>query len=234
MIKIAPSILSADFGALNADISAVEPFVDLLHVDVMDGHFVPNLTFGAPVISCIKSKLPLSCHLMVENPEMYFEDFAKAGAATITFHAEAMPVGIFESGTDDEKLMKGKSKTVKKIDSSKAKSLIEKIHSLGLKAGISVNPDTDVKVIADVLADVDEVLVMSVHPGFGGQKFIEGALAKIEWLRTARPDLDIAVDGGIDNLTAPKVVQAGANILVSGSYIFKAADREEAVKSLRK
>mgnify|MGYP003394969958 FL=1 len=204
-IQIAPSILSADFGNLNEDIKTVEPFVDLLHVDVMDGHFVPNLTFGAPVIRCIKTSLPLSCHLMIENPEKYLEDFVKAGAATITFHAEVV------------KDMSG---------------LIKKIHALGVRAGVSVNPETDVKVIESVLAEVDEVLVMSVHPGFGGQKFIESALEKIAWLRQVRPDLDIAVDGGIDNLTAPKVVQAGANILVSGSYIFNSTDREAAIKTL--
>ncbi len=204
-IQIAPSILSADFGNLNADIKTVEAFVDLLHVDVMDGHFVPNLTFGAPVIRCIKTKLPLSCHLMIENPEKYLEDFVKAGAATITFHAEVV---------DD------------------LSGLVKKIHALGVRAGISVNPETDVKIIESVLNEVDEVLVMSVHPGFGGQKFIESALDKIAWLREMRPDLDIAVDGGIDNLTAPKVVQAGANILVSGSYIFNSTDREAAIKTL--
>jgi ribulose-phosphate 3-epimerase len=205
-IKIAPSILSADFGSLNEDIKTVQPFVDLLHVDVMDGHFVPNLTFGAPVIRCIKTTLPLSCHLMIENPEKYIEDFVKAGAATITFHAETV---------------------------SDMSVLIKKIHALGVRAGVSVNPETDVKVIENVLNEVDEVLVMSVHPGFGGQKFIETALEKIKWLREKRSDLDIAVDGGIDDLTAPKVLQAGANILVSGSYIFKAADREAAINKLR-
>lgn len=205
-IKIAPSILSADFGSLNEDIKTVEPFVDLLHVDVMDGHFVPNLTFGAPVIRCIKTTLPLSCHLMIENPEKYIEDFAKAGAATITFHAETV---------------------------SDMSALIKKIHALGVRAGVSVNPETDVKVIENVLNEVDEVLVMSVHPGFGGQKFIDSALEKITWLREKRSDLDIAVDGGIDDLTAPKVLQAGANILVSGSYIFKSADRAAAINKLR-
>ncbi len=205
-IKIAPSILSADFGSLNEDIKTVQPFVDLLHVDVMDGHFVPNLTFGAPVIRCIKTTLPLSCHLMIENPEKYLEDFVKAGAATITFHAETV---------------------------SDMSALIKKIQALGVRAGVSVNPETDVKVIENVLNEVDEVLVMSVHPGFGGQKFIETALEKIKWLREKRSDLDIAVDGGIDDLTAPKVLQAGANILVSGSYIFKAADREAAINKLR-
>lgn len=227
-LKIAPSILSADFGSLNADMKSVESFVDLFHVDVMDGHFVPNLTFGAPVISHIKSRLPLSCHLMVENPEMYFDDFAKAGAATITFHAEATA-----KSTAKKKLTKGSSRKITRADTVKIKKLIKKIHSLGLRAGVSINPGTPVKVLAGILKDVDEVLVMSVHPGFGGQKFIENSLAKISWLRKARPDLDIAVDGGIDALTAPKASQAGANILVSGSYIFKAKDRKAAVESLR-
>ncbi len=205
-IQIAPSILSADFGRLNEDIKTVEADCDLLHVDVMDGHFVPNLTFGAPVVRCIKTKLPLSCHLMIRNPEDFLSDFVKAGAATITFHAE---------------VVKDKS------------ALIKKIHRLGVRAGISVNPETSVSALTRVLDEVDEVLVMSVHPGFGGQKFIEGALEKIAWLRKMRPDLDIAVDGGIDDMTAAKVVQAGANILVSGSYIFNSKNRKKAIASLR-
>lgn len=205
-IQIAPSILSADFGRLNEDIKTVEAYCDLLHVDVMDGHFVPNLTFGAPVVSCIKTKLPLSCHLMIANPQDFLEDFVKAGAATITFHQEVVK------------------------DMS---ALIKKIHLLGVRAGVSINPETPVSTLARVLDEADEVLVMSVHPGFGGQKFIESALEKIAWVRARKSDLDIAVDGGIDNVTAPKVVQAGANILVSGSYIFNSKDRKKAIASLR-
>lgn len=205
-IQIAPSILSADFGKLNEDIKTIEADADLLHVDVMDGHFVPNLTFGAPIVRWIKTKLPLSCHLMISNPQDFLEDFVKAGAATITFHAEVVK------------------------DMS---ALIKKIHSLGVRAGVSVNPETPVSRLEPVLDEADEILVMSVHPGFGGQKFIESALDKIAWLRSKKSDLDIAVDGGIDDVTARKVVQAGANILVSGSYIFNSTNRKKAIASLR-
>lgn len=205
-VKIAPSILSADFGNLNEDMKSVEKYSDLFHVDVMDGHFVPNLTIGAPVVKCLKSSLPLSCHLMIENPENFVADFAKAGAETITIHAEA---------------------------AKDLKAVIEQIKSYGLRAGVSIKPKTSVSTIESVINDVDEVLVMSVEPGFGGQEFIESSLEKISALRTMRPDLDIAVDGGINNRTAKKVIEAGANILVSGSYIFGAPDRAAAIQSLK-
>lgn len=204
-IQVAPSILSADFGKLNEEIASVEEAADLFHVDVMDNHFVPNLTFGAPVVRCIKSSKPLSCHLMVENPESMLEDFKKAGAATITVHAEAV---------------------------SNLSGIIEKIHTLGMRAGVSIKPKTEVSAIVGVLDVLDEVLVMSVEPGFGGQEFIPSTLEKIREIRALKSDLDIAVDGGINNITAPQVIEAGANILVSGSYIFKASDRIRAIRSL--
>lgn len=205
-IKIAPSILSADFGKLNEEIASVEPYVDLLHVDVMDGHFVPNITIGAPVVKCIKSKLPLDLHLMIEHPERYVEDFVKAGAASITVHQEAC---------------------------RHLHRVIQQIKSLGVKAAVSINPATPLEMIEEVLDDVDMVLIMSVNPGFGGQKFIEGALGKIAELRKLKPNLDIEVDGGINAETAKKCVEAGANILVAGSYIFGAKDRQQAIQSLR-
>lgn len=205
-IKIAPSILSADFGKLNEEIASVEPYVDLLHVDVMDGHFVPNITIGAPVVKCIKSKLPLDLHLMIEHPERYVEDFVKAGAASITVHQEAC---------------------------RHLHRVIQQIKSQGVKAAVSINPATPLEMIEEVLDDVDMVLIMSVNPGFGGQKFIEGALGKIAELRKLKPNLDIEVDGGINAETAKKCVEAGANILVAGSYIFGAKDRQQAIQSLR-
>ncbi len=204
--KIAPSILSADFGRLNEEIASVESYVDLLHVDVMDGHFVPNITIGAPVVKCIKSKLPLDLHLMIEHPERYVEDFVKAGAASITVHQEAC-------------------KHLHRV--------IQQIKSLGVKAAVSINPATPLEMIREVLDDVDMVLIMSVNPGFGGQKFIEGALGKIAELRKLKPTLDIEVDGGINAETGKKCVEAGANILVAGSYIFGAGDRKLAIESLR-
>lgn len=204
-IQIAPSILSADFGNLNEEMKSVESYADLFHVDVMDGHFVPNLTIGAPVVKCLKSALPLSCHLMIENPENFVEQFAKAGAATITIHVEA---------------------------AKDLKTIISQIKSYGVRAGVSIKPKTEVSAIESVINDVDEVLVMSVEPGFGGQEFMENSLEKIAALRKMRPDLDIAVDGGINDKTAKRVIEAGANILVSGSYIFGAPDRAAAIKSL--
>lgn len=211
-IKISPSILSADFGNLNADIATIEPYADSLHVDTMDGHFVPNLSFGAPVVKWIKTSLPLECHLMVENPEQYFEAFAKAGANTIIVHAETV---------------KDMPECFKKIRALKGKD------GLDLKVGVSINPETSVPVIEPVLDLVDMVLLMSVHPGFGGQEFIPEVLDKIRILRLARADLDIAVDGGVNDKTASQIIEAGANILISGSYIFGAEDRVEAIRKLK-
>lgn len=205
-IQIAPSILSADFGKLNEEIASVEPYVDLLHVDVMDGHFVPNITLGPPVVRKIQTKLPLDLHLMIEHPEQYIDDFVDAGAASITVHMEAC-------------------KHLHRV--------IQQIKAKGVKAAVSINPATPIESIQYVLDDVDMVLVMSVNPGFGGQKFIPGALEKIRKLREMKPDLDIEVDGGINDETARQCVEAGANVLVAGSYIFGADDRKAAIESLR-
>lgn len=205
-IKIAPSILGADYGNLNEYLKTLEPFSDYFHVDVMDGNFVKNLTIGPMVVAGIKSKVPLDCHLMINNPHLYLEDFAKAGAHTITIHIEA---------------------------SRHLPEDITKIKKLGCKAGVSLNPDTPVEDIAKVLPMVDLVLVMSVHPGFGGQEFIPEVLDKVRWLREHFPDLDIAIDGGITDKTAPLAVEAGANILVSGSYILKSGDPGKAAQKLR-
>jgi len=172
----------------------------------MDGHFVPNLTFGAPVVRCIKSSLPLECHLMVEHPENYLEDFKKVGAHMFIFHVETTkdPLG-----------------------------LIAKIHELGMKAGVSLNPPTPVSSVEGLIQDVDSVLVMSVNPGFGGQAFIPDALEKIRRLRSLSGDLEIAVDGGINAETGRQCKEAGANVLIAGSYIFGAGDRKGAIESLR-
>ncbi len=213
-ILIAPSILSADFGKLNEEIASVEPYVDLLHIDVMDGHFVPNITIGAPVVRRIKTKLPLDCHLMIENPEKYVEDFAKA---------------IGETGCP----MKESSITIHAEVCEDLKGIVAQIKKLGLKAAVSINPETPIDQIESILDDVDMVLVMSVNPGFGGQNFMDIALGKIQALRNLRPELDIEVDGGINAETAKKCVEAGANILVAGSYIFGAGDRKKAIESLR-
>ena len=205
-IKIAPSILSADFGKLNEEIRSIEGQCDLIHVDVMDGHFVPNITIGAPVVKCIKSKRPLDVHLMIKNPENYIEDFVKAGASIITVHSEVV-------------------KDLKK--------LILKIKSYGVRVGVSIKPKTKVFVLDKVLDLLDMVLIMTVEPGFGGQSFMEDMMPKIKYLRLKKPNLDIEVDGGINDKTAKIAISNGANILVAGSYIFGAKDRGKAIKNLR-
>jgi ribulose-phosphate 3-epimerase len=205
-VKIAPSILSADFGKLNEEIASIEAYADVLHVDVMDGHFVPNITIGPAVVKSIKTKLPLDLHLMIEHPENFLEDFVKAGAASITVHQEAC-VHLAR--------------------------VLEQIKALGVKAAVSINPATPLAAIGEVLNLVDMVLIMSVNPGFGGQKFIDSALHKICDLRAMAPHLDIEVDGGINAETAKLCREAGANILVAGSYIFGAENRQAAIGSLR-
>jgi ribulose-phosphate 3-epimerase len=205
-IKIAPSILSADFGKLNEEIATVEPYCDWIHVDVMDGHFVPNITIGPVIVKSIKTKLPLDCHLMIENPEKYLEEFVKAGASHITIHQEVC-------------------KNLKKN--------IQQIKILGVKAGVSINPATSAETLKNVIDKLDLILIMSVNPGFGGQKFISDVLPKIKYLRNLRSDLDIVVDGGINEETAKLAIEAGANVLVAGTYIFGAKDRKEAIERLR-
>jgi ribulose-phosphate 3-epimerase len=208
-ILITPSILSANFQNLQAEIESVEPYADWLQVDVMDGHFVPNLSFGAPAIKNLKSKLPMDIHLMVSNPADRIEEFVNAGASHITFHAEAVP------------------------NPGEQKHLVEIIRSKGCTVGIAINPETELDAIKGVVDDVDLVLCMTVNPGFGGQKFITDVLTKIKELRSLHPDLMIQVDGGVDAETAKLCIEAGANNLVAGSYIFGAEDRKSAIESLR-
>ncbi len=205
-VKIAPSILSANFGKINEEMAELEPYVELFHIDVMDGHFVPNITFGAPVMKWFETKLPMDVHLMIENPEKYVEDFVKVGGDRIIVHVEAC-----------------KDK----------RAVLQQIKDLGAEAGISIKPKTSVSEIEDVLDMVTQVLVMTVEPGFGGQKFMEDMMPKVTQLRELKPDLDICIDGGINAETAPIAVKAGANILVSGSYIYKSEDRLAAIESLR-
>ena len=212
MAKIAPSILSADFSRLAEEIKRVEKHVDMLHVDVMDGHFVPNITFGPPVVASIRkaTSLPLDAHLMIENPEKYVESFAKAGAGIISVHAEAP---------------------------GSAGEAIDRIRGAGSVAAIAINPGTGVDAAKEHLEKVGMVLVMSVNPGFGGQKFIESALPKISELKNIREakglDFEIEVDGGINAETAGPAAAAGADILVAGSHVYESEDCEEAIKLLR-
>ena len=214
MIKIAPSILSADFAQLGQEISIVEAAgADWIHVDVMDGHFVPNITLGPPIVSAIKphTSLPLDVHLMIDKPEQYIADFAKAGADMITVHAEAC-IHLHR--------------------------VIHLIKEHGVQAGIAINPGTPAAVIQEVLEDVDMVLIMTVNPGFGGQAFIPRTVQKVrqvrQWLNEASLfDVHIEVDGGITSETAPLVVEAGADVLVAGSAVFGQKDREAAIQAIR-
>ncbi len=209
-IEIAPSILSADFARLADEIAVIESAgVSIVHLDVMDGHFVPNITIGPPVIAKLRkaSTLVFDAHLMISEPDKYAKAFVEAGANHITFHIEA---------------------------SVKHKALIDTLHALGATAGICLNPETPVEAIEKIAPLCDMVLVMTVHPGFGGQKFIPDAAKKVTRVREiVGPDIRIEVDGGIDPDTTPTVVSYGADTLVVGNAIFSKPDRIAAINAIR-
>ncbi len=209
MVKISPSILSADFANLLEDVKKVEKAgVELLHIDIMDGHFVPNISFGPMVLKALKGKttVPFDVHLMIENPDAYIKEFVDAGASIITVHAEACP---------------------------HLHRTIQNIKSYGVKAAVSLNPATSLSVLEEVLPELDMVLLMSVNPGFGGQSFIASTLDKTKRLKQMIDakglKIDIEIDGGVKLDNAKEIVEAGANVLVAGSAIFKTDDVVETV-----
>ncbi len=228
-INIAASILSADFANLEDEVRKCElAGIDRLHIDVMDGHFVPNITIGPVIIKSLraKTKLSIDAHLMIENPWFYIEDFVKAGSDIITLHVECYGKRI--NGSEDQMKF---PKVVSSIDAEKLIKDLKRIKALGAKPAVTLNPDTPLCIV-DALGFIDEVLIMSVNPGFAGQKFIEGSLVKIEELKKIF-NKDISVDGGINDLTAPKAIKSGANILVTASYFFSSADPKKAVETLK-
>ncbi|WP_042456268.1 ribulose-phosphate 3-epimerase [Neobacillus dielmonensis] len=213
MVKIAPSILSADFSKLGMEITAVEKAgADYIHIDVMDGHFVPNITIGPLIVEAIRpiTKLPLDVHLMIENPDQYIQAFAEAGADYLTVHVE----------------------TCRHLHRT-----IQNIKSTGVKAGVVLNPATPVETIQHIIKDVDMVLLMSVNPGFGGQQFIPEVLPKIskvkELAEQKGANIEIEIDGGVNPQTAKQCIEAGATVLVAGSAIYNQPEYAEAILSLR-
>jgi len=212
-VEISASILSADFANLERDLNILKKAkVERLHLDIMDGHFVPNITFGPPLVKCIheKTDILLESHLMIENPEKYIVPFAEAGSDIIIFHQEIVNNPVF---------------------------LIDKIKNLGIKAGISINPETDWTTIKDVLPLVDIVLIMSVNPGFGGQKYIHKAADKMklmfDYIKQKDFNVDIGIDGGINLETVSDASKKGANIIIAGSYIFNSENISETVNLLK-
>ncbi len=226
-IRIAPSLLAADFARLRDEIQRVEAGgADWLHLDVMDGHFVPNLTIGPVVVEWVRkaTKLPIDCHLMIEEPEKYAGDFSDAGADSITFHAEAV-------ATERERRERGFAMVRVAYDRKRLDVTMEKIRTAGKKVGIAINPDTPASVI-DFLDRVDLVLVMTVWPGFGGQKFVESCVSKVAELR-ARSTCDIEVDGGLSPSTVERAAAAGANVIVAGTAVFRQPDAAAVIRELR-
>lgn len=208
MVVISPSILSADLSHLQQEVDAIGQYADAIHVDVMDGHFVPNLSFGAPVLKDLTTNLPLDVHLMVLNPADRIDEFVAVGASSITFHAEV-------------------------THASQREEIIASLHEKGLKAGLAINPDTPLSGVFDQLSSIDMLLIMSVFPGFSGQAFIPEVLEKVREARNLYPELSIQIDGGVKDSNAQACREAGCTNLVAASFIFGSADYAEAIAALR-
>ena len=234
-IKIAPSLLAADFARLKDEIQKVEAGgADWLHLDVMDGHFVPNLTIGPPVVEAVRkvTKLPLDCHLMIMEPEKYLSIFADAGADGLTFHAEAVAMDYARKWKDRGWTMTLPCKAL--FDARRVDACFEAIRAKGKRAAVAINPDTEAECVAELLPRVDMVLTMTVWPGFGGQKFIDYVMPKVAKLRKLAPSIDIEVDGGLNPDTAKLAGGAGANVIVAGTSTFRSPDAAAAIAALRR
>ncbi|MDP6958766.1 MAG: ribulose-phosphate 3-epimerase [Planctomycetota bacterium] len=232
-IQIAPSLLAADFTALREEIKKVEDGgADLLHLDVMDGKFVPNITIGPVVIEGIRkvTQLPLDCHLMIMEPDRYAKDFIEAGADNITFHAEAVALEASRTWNDRGFALLPAEEDL--YDRDRLGKTIESIRALGKNVGVAINPDTPENVI-DFIEEVDLVLAMTVWPGFGGQKFIESVLPKVAQLRKRSKTVDLQVDGGVNRDTIEKAAEAGANVMVAGTATFRSEDVPGTIAGLR-
>ncbi|MBD8489234.1 ribulose-phosphate 3-epimerase [Echinicola sp. CAU 1574] len=210
---VAPSVLASDFANLQSEIEMLnESSADYIHIDIMDGVFVPNISFGLPVVEAINvhAKKPLDVHLMIVNPDQYLKSFSDAGASVISVHLEACP---------------------------HLHRTIQAIKELGCKAGVAINPHSSVELLRDIIRDIDQVIVMSVNPGFGGQKFIEHTYAKVRALKAiitaSGAETKIEIDGGVNLENAPKLIDAGADILVAGSFVFKSSDPSKTIAELK-
>ena len=234
-VKIAPSLLAADFARLKDEIQKVEAGgADWLHLDVMDGHFVPNLTIGPPVIEAVRkvTKLPLDCHLMIMEPEKYLGIFADAGADSLTFHAEAVAMDYARKWKERGWAMTLPCKTL--FDTKRLDACLDAIRGKGVRAAVAINPDTEAECAAELLPRIDMILAMTVWPGFGGQKFIDSVMPKVAKLRKMAPSIDIEVDGGLTPETVKAAGAAGANVIVAGTSTFRSPDLAAAISALRR